>query len=221
MTHQIKVYTAKICPFAQRTLIALIEKNINYDAVEIDLKNKPEWYNEVSPYGKVPAIVHDDKSIFESNIINEYIDEIFPGRKLLSEDAYTRAMMRIWMAYCGDSFTSNHYQLLRSQDNRQQQELSMNLIGKLHFIENEAFAKNTSGDFFFGEKISIVDICFYPFFKRFCVLKHYRGFTIPAEFTRIHNWIKIMEQRESVKQTNQSDEFYIEHYRPYSEPENN
>ena len=71
----IKIYSFDKCPYAQRTRMALIEKGLDFELIEIDVYNKPEWFHEISPYGKVPVIVHEGKTIFESAIINEYLDE--------------------------------------------------------------------------------------------------------------------------------------------------
>lgn len=212
---ELKFYNATICPYAQRTKLTLIEKGVEFEEIKIDLKNKPSWFPEVSPYGKVPAIMHNDKSIYESNVVNEYIDEVFAGKKLLSDDAYLRAQMRIWMAFCGDAITPNHYGLLRSQDEQQREVFKARLTEKLAMID--AHIKENKGEFFFGQDISLVDLTFFPFFKRFCTLKHYRNFSIPAEFECLLNWLATMEQRDSVKQSSESDEFYIDFYRSYAE----
>ena len=53
----------------------MIEKEIPFELTEVDLRNKPDWFLAVSPYGKVPVIVDDGQTIYESAIINEYLDE--------------------------------------------------------------------------------------------------------------------------------------------------
>src|SRR5688572_11309954 len=78
---KIELISYKLCPFVQRSVILLKEKNIDFDIkyLEADeLKNKPEWFLKISPLGKVPVIKIDDRVLFESAIINEYLDETNP-----------------------------------------------------------------------------------------------------------------------------------------------
>jgi glutathione S-transferase len=83
---EIKLYSAVVCPYAHRTRLVLQEKGIDFDLIEIDLQNRPEGFTKVSPYGKVPAITHNDERVWESAIINEYLDEVFPNPPLLPSD---------------------------------------------------------------------------------------------------------------------------------------
>ena len=80
---EIKIYSFDKCPFAQRTRMVLIEKNLLFELVEIDVYNKPDWFSSVSPYGKVPVLSHEGNTIYESAIINEYLDEVFPDTPLI------------------------------------------------------------------------------------------------------------------------------------------
>ena len=68
----IKIYSSARCPYAQRTRMLMIEKELPFELTEVDLSNKPDWFLKVSPYGKVPVIVDDGETIYESAIINEY-----------------------------------------------------------------------------------------------------------------------------------------------------
>jgi glutathione S-transferase len=80
---EIKLYSAVVCPYAHRTRLVLQEKGIDFDLIEIDLQNPPENFRKISPYGKVPAITHNNERVWESAIINEYLDEVFPNPPLL------------------------------------------------------------------------------------------------------------------------------------------
>ena len=66
------LYSAQRCPYARRTRIVLREKRIDFDIYEVDLRNKSEEFLRVSPYGKVPVLVVNGTSLYESNIVNEY-----------------------------------------------------------------------------------------------------------------------------------------------------
>ncbi|HEY9905093.1 MAG TPA: glutathione S-transferase family protein, partial [Candidatus Sericytochromatia bacterium] len=84
---EIEIYSATVCPFAHRSRLVLLEKEIDFELIEIDLQNKPEGFTEISPYGKVPVIKHGDERVWESAIINEYLDEVFPEPPLMPVDS--------------------------------------------------------------------------------------------------------------------------------------
>src|SRR5919112_857148 len=101
----IKLYNAKGCPFARRTRLVLHEKGAEFEAHEVDFRNKSEEFLEASPTGKVPVVVVDGgDALYESNIVNQYLDEIYEEPKLLSEDPKARAYARIWMARADEDF---------------------------------------------------------------------------------------------------------------------
>ncbi len=96
---EITVYSAVVCPFAHRSRLVLLEKGIDFNLVEIDLQNKPADFTEISPYGKVPAIKHGNERVWESAIINEYLDEVFPQVPLLPQNPIEKAQARIWIDF--------------------------------------------------------------------------------------------------------------------------
>ncbi len=218
MSNTLEIYSAKVCPFAQRTLICAKEKQLDFKLVEIDLRNKPDWYASISPYGKVPLLNHNGQHIYESAVINEYLDEIFPEPHLLSSDPAIKAHMRIWIAYASSDFVPLFYQLLRSQDKAQQDELRNKMLKTLRFIEENLFGKwSQNAAFMFGENISLVDIALYPFFERFVVNGHYRQTKIPNDCVQLLRWINTMQTRTSVKETRNEAAFYIDYYVVYAD----
>jgi glutathione S-transferase len=94
----IRLYSAKGCPFARRTRLVLHEKGAEFEAHEVDFRNKSEDFLKASPTGKVPVIVADGDSLYESNIVNQYLDEVYEEPRLMPEDPKARAYARIWMA---------------------------------------------------------------------------------------------------------------------------
>ncbi len=84
--------------------MVLHEKRVDFEAREVDLSNKSEEFLAASPTGKVPVVVVDGDSLYESNVVNQYLDEIFAEPKLLPEDPKRRALARIWMARADDDF---------------------------------------------------------------------------------------------------------------------
>ncbi|NJR23152.1 MAG: glutathione S-transferase family protein [Richelia sp. CSU_2_1] len=214
---QVKIYSAKVCPYAQRTRMVLLEKGVEFEQIEIDLQNKPDWFAEVSPYGKVPAIQHEGNRIWESSIINEYLEEVFPEPPLMPNNSGLRAIARIWIDFANTKFTPAFYKLLLSQDIQQQQNWMNELHQHLLFIEKEGFRQlSKDGSYWLGDSLSLVDLSFYPWFDRWIALEHYRGVKMPAECTRLKQWLGVMQQRPSVRSTAQSPEFYIQDYAQYA-----
>ena len=87
MTAPLKLISHKLCPYVQRAVIALTEKGVPFERIDIDLASKPDWFLKLSPLGKVPVLVvtGDDckeVSLFESNVICEYIEDTLAGARL-------------------------------------------------------------------------------------------------------------------------------------------
>src|ERR1700686_5804132 len=89
----------KTCPWVQRSAIVLCEKNTEFELRHIEPDNRPDWFLAISPHKKVPVLRIDDKiSLFESNAINEYLDETI-APPLHPDDPVLRAINRAWTDY--------------------------------------------------------------------------------------------------------------------------
>ncbi len=91
------LYSGTTCPFSQRCRFVLFEKGMDFEIKDVDLFNKPEDINVMNPYGQVPVLVERDLILYESNIINEYIDERFPHPQLMPADPVARARTRLFL----------------------------------------------------------------------------------------------------------------------------
>lgn len=208
----VQIYSAKACPFAQRTRLVLLEKGIDFTLIEIDLQNKPDWFAQVSRYGKVPALKHGENEVYESAIINEYLDEVFPEPPLLPNNPGTRAIARIWIDYANTQFVPAFSKLLRGKDAEEQEQGRQELHDALLYLEREGLGKSGEEPYWFGQAISLVDLTFYPWFERFPVLEHFRNFTLPTDATRLENWRKAVHDRDSVQSIENPVGFYLERY---------
>lgn len=209
----IQLYSAKACPYAHRTRLVLLEKNIPFELTEIDLQNKPEWFSQISRYGKVPAIKHGEAEIYESSIINEYLNDVFPEPPLLPTDPGKRAIARIWIDYANTRFTSAFGKLLRGKDEVEQQQGRQELTEALLYIESEAFDKlSGEGTYWLGAQLTLVDLTFYPWFERFPTLESLRQFTLPDGTTRLQQWWKTLRDRPSIQSIENPVSFYLERY---------
>ena len=91
------LYSGTTCPFSQRCRLVLFEKGMDFEVRDVDLFNKPEDISTMNPYGQVPILVERDLILYESNIINEYIDERFPHPQLMPGDPVARARVRLFL----------------------------------------------------------------------------------------------------------------------------
>jgi len=90
----ITLYDAPRCPYCARARIVLAEKGVEYETVEIDLADRPDWLYEKNPIGKVPVLEEDDFVLPESDVIMEYLEERYPDPALLPADPADRARVR-------------------------------------------------------------------------------------------------------------------------------
>lgn len=210
---QIKIYSSVLCPFAHRVRLTLLEKSVPFESIEIDLQNKPTNFLEISPYGKVPVLKHGDNRVWESVIINEYLEEVFPDPPLLPKEPMQRAKARIWINFADTQLFATTHKLLLSQDPLQQTEGVKKLTDSLEFIEQEGLQKVSEDEsYWLGEEISLVDLTFYPWFEQLAVLEHFRGFQLPSGLNRLQQWKAKVAHRESVRSISNPPEFYLEHY---------
>ncbi|MCC5642979.1 glutathione S-transferase family protein [Nostoc sp. CHAB 5824] len=205
----IQLYFAKASTFSQRTRVVLLEKGIDFTPIEIDLQNKPDGYTQISHYGKVPAIKHGDVVIYESTIINEYLDEVFPEPPLLPRDAAAKAIARIWIDYANTRLVPAFNKFLRGKDSQEQEQGRREFTEALLYIEQEGLGK---GDYLLGDQFSLVDISFYPWFERLPLLENFRKFTLPAETPRLQTWWNSLSDRSSIQAVANPVDFYLERF---------
>ncbi|MFC1680517.1 glutathione S-transferase family protein [Pseudomonadota bacterium] len=214
---RLQLIQAEVCPFAQRTHMCLLEKNLGFDCVEIDLDDKPDWFNEVSPYSKVPLLKDGNVLIYESTIINEYLNEVFPEPPLLPQAAADRATARTWIDFDNVKFVPAFYRLLLEQTLEKRQQLVDQTIEHMKFFEQRGFAADWRGPYWFGESISLADLAVYPHFERIAVLEHYRNIGIPDSCVRLKEWLSAMRERPSAQTTSHDDDYHVKAYAQYAD----
>src|ERR1700739_4371081 len=98
MAATLELISHKLCPYVQRAVIALTEKGISFERIDIDLAKKPDWFLKISPLGKTPVLVVGDHAIFESAVILEYLEET-AARPLHPSDPLRRAEHRAFIEF--------------------------------------------------------------------------------------------------------------------------
>jgi glutathione S-transferase len=130
---QLHLISFKTCPFVQRAIITLKHKQIDYDITFIDLADPPDWFVELSPLKKVPVLKVDDEVLFESAVINEYLDEI-TGGDLQPRDALARARNRAWVEFASNML-GNLYMMKMSTSEDRYNKYRGTLVDQLHRVE--------------------------------------------------------------------------------------
>ena len=212
----VHLYSAQVCPYAARTRLVLLEKNLDFDFTEIDLNAKPAWFAKVSPYGKVPVLKRGSDLVWESSIINEYLDEAFPDPPLMPADPAGRARARFWIDFANVKFTPTWYKLFLAQSKDERTRLAADLRAHFLFMENEGIGA-ADGPYWLGARLSLVDLTYEPWFERIPALKHYRGIDLPPECRRLKAWAAAMMARPSVQAITMPLDSYIAGYRAYAD----
>lgn len=212
----IELFSARVCPFAHRSRLALMEKGIPFRLIEIDLRNKPPWYREVSPTGAVPALRQGDFLLRESLIINEYVDELAPDPPLLPPSAQLRAQARLWIDFSSSRFVPLFYRLLKAQAEDDRNAFGEEMLTVLASLDKELERRKGEGRYWFGWQVGLVDIAFYPWFERWAVLEHYRGVPIPGGMESLLGWIGAMQDRDAVQLGGEPAGYYIGEYKDYA-----
>jgi glutathione S-transferase len=205
--HKLRIYSMLFCPYAERPRLVCAAKQIAYEVVNCNLQSKPEWLLERNPLGKVPTLEHDDgRVLYESLIVCEYLDTIYPQNKLIPQDAYEKARQQILIeAYT--NVTNAFYKLIRSKDEQTIEELNKAL---------DYFELNLKDDYFGGKQAMFVDYMIWPWFERIPILGDFSSFKWNENrFAKLTQWIERMKQTEAVKQCLISPKAFSAFFRPY------
>ena len=156
------LYSGTTCPFSQRCRFVLFEKGMDFEIKDVDLFNKPEDIGVMNPYGQVPILVERDLTLYESNIINEYIDERFPHPQLMPADPVMRARTRLFLFnFERELFT--HVQTIENSQNPKAVDKAKLLIRDRLTQLAPILLKNK---YMLGEDFSMLDVAIAPLLWR-------------------------------------------------------
>jgi RNA polymerase-associated protein len=165
------LYSGTTCPFSQRCRFVLFEKGMDFEIKDVDLFNKPEDISVMNPYGQVPILVERDLILYESNIINEYIDERFPHPQLMPADPVMRARTRLFLF----NFERELFVHVQTLENSNKQPA----IDKAKLIIRDRLTQLApvllKNKFMLGDDFSMLDVAIAPLLWR---LDHY-GIDLP------------------------------------------
>jgi stringent starvation protein A len=150
------LYDAPRCPYCARVRIVLAEKGVEFEAVEIDLSDRPAWIYEKNSTGRVPVVEEDGWALPESAVIMEYLEERYPEPALLAADPADRARSRLWILR-HDDFTSPYYAVRRGQEGADEA-----FEKQLRALDAELEAREWLG----GAEYGLADIAYVPWVLR-------------------------------------------------------
>ena len=179
----LELISFRICPFVQSSAMTLLHKKIPYRITHIDLASPPEWFNEISPLGKVPLLKVDGEVLFESAVINEFIDEATPG-SMLPESPLERAKCRAWIEYFS-GLLGAIWQVTMAKDEAAFMAKRAALRSGIARIESDA---QIDGPLFNGPELSLVDCAVTPFWQRLDIANRHTGLLPLGEFPRVSAW---------------------------------
>ena len=163
------LYSGTTCPFSHRCRFVLFEKGMDFEIRDVDLYNKPEDISVMNPYGQVPILVERDLILYESNIINEYIDERFPHPQLMPADPVMRARARLFL-FNFEKELFVHVTTLESRESKSDEkaldQARLQIRDRLAQLA-PMFLKNK---FMLGDEFSMLDVAIAPLLWR---LDHY------------------------------------------------
>jgi stringent starvation protein A len=163
------LYSGTTDPFSHRCRIVLYEKGMDFQVIDVDLYNKPEDIAVINPYNRVPVLVDRDLILYDSNIINEYIDERFPHPQLMPPDPILRARARQLLHSFEQELFAHIEQLEKGQKAADKSRAAV----RDQLVQ---FAPVfTKQKFMLGEEFSMLDVAIAPLLWR---LEHY-GIELP------------------------------------------
>jgi glutathione S-transferase len=193
MTGPLKLISHKLCPYVQRAVIALTEKGVAFERIDIDLGNKPDWFLAISPLGKTPVLQVGDSAIFESAVILEYLEET-QAKPLHPADPLKRAEHRGWIEF-GSTVLNDIAGFYAAVDEATFKAKTAQLEQKFARLE----ARVAASPWFDGENFSLVDAVFGPVFRYFDVFDEIADFGILSDKPKLARWRKTLAARASVR----------------------
>jgi stringent starvation protein A len=197
----LKLYDYPDCPFCQKVRVVLAEKDLEYEKIFVDLRKgeqKLPDFLRMNPYGKVPVLVDEDEVIYDSTIINEYLEEEYPLPRLMPEDSQGRSRVRMLEDYCDNSFipptTMLLAQLRKPEAERDPQRVDQardELRRALYFLRD----KLGTQEYLVGREFTLADASYAP---RIMVLGRL-GIELEPALAPVQAWVDRVRGRSSVR----------------------
>ncbi len=193
MSNKLELISFKLCPFVQRAVITLNKKNVEFDITYINLMDPPAWFKKISPLGKVPVLKVAEEVLFESSVIQEYVDEIsLPS--LHPTDILLKAKNRAWIAFAGE-LNELMFKMTQAKDEESFNKAYKPMLTKLSQLENV----HSGSKFFNDESFALIDASYAPMFMRINVLKQLCDIEYLNNTPKIQAWSNNLLTMDCVK----------------------
>jgi glutathione S-transferase len=199
-----KLYDFPQSPYCQKVRLVLAEKDLSYEKIFVDLmknEQKAAEFLRLNPYGKVPVLVDEDEVIYDSTVINEYLEDEYPHPPLMPEESGARARVRMLEDFADNSFTAQGGLLMaelrkpaEQVDQERVQRYRADLGRVLEFVE-----RHFDGKEYMSGTFSLADLAFVPRLLQLPKL----GVEIPSRLINVLAWSERVKRRPSVKQLQQ------------------
>ena len=193
MSDRLRLISHKLCPYVQRAVIALTEKGVAFERVDVDLADKPGWFLAISPLGRTPVLQVGDTAIFESAVILEYLEET-QTKPLHPSNPMRRAEHRGWIEF-GSTVLSDIAGFYSAPDEVAFEAKATQLEARFARLE----ARVAAAPWFDGDDFSLVDAVFGPVFRYFDVFDEIGDFGILAGKPKLARWRALLAARPSVR----------------------
>ena len=212
----LQLYTFRLCPFAHRVRLALAEKGIAVEPIEIDLKNKPASFARISPYGRVPLLLHGKVKLWESAIINEYLDEVFPDPPLMPAFYPIERLPASGSSSPMNAFIRRHTASSSHEKRRRDGSWSPRCSTTCGSSRTRCWLSAPDRDLMcWATRFTLADIALYPWFEQVEALEQLSTFQLPTGCVGIAEWRRTVGERKAVQQCARTSAWYIENYRTY------
>jgi glutathione S-transferase len=175
--------------------MVLHEKDVDFETYEVDLANKSGEFLRASPTGKVPVVVVDGDSLYESNVVNQYLDEVTGGPKLMPEDPKQRAYARIWMYFADTDFFPAVFVASVGRERGFSEERISEAFEKLEVALGK-LEERLEGRDYLADEYSLADVAHAGNFVRLRELEE-RGEVSLDEYPNVAGWMERIEGRKS------------------------
>jgi glutathione S-transferase len=197
----LKLYDYPDCPFCQKVRVVLAEKDLEYEKIFVDLRKQEQKlpdFLRLNPYGKVPVLLDEDEVVYDSTIINEYLEDEYPLPSLMPDDSSGRARVRMLEDYCDNSFIPPTTMLLAQlrktdaeRDAQRVEQAREELRRALYYVRDKLGGQ----EFLIGKEFTIADAAFAP---RIMVLGRL-GVELEPALAPVQAWIDRIRARPSVR----------------------
>ena len=187
--HRLQLVSFDLCPYVERSRIVLHAKGVPYDIRFVDLKQKPEWFLAISPRGKVPVLLVDDRPVFESMVINEMLEELYPERSMFPRDPVSRAQARAWIVFANDVLMPATYERGGAVSDEARRVAHGKVRDAFGRVEQQ-LASRGSSKLFFGDELGLVDAAYAPAMSRWQILEDVTQDHLLGEFPALLEYTK-------------------------------